>query len=51
MVESAELRKRERENKTEGNFSLITRSYFRLPFTYASSLLFASPEQAKLNVA
>ena len=38
-VGSAELRKREHENKTGGNFSLITRSYFRVSFTYASFLL------------
>ena len=51
IVGSAELRKREHENKTGGNFSLITRSYFRVSFTYASSLLSESLEQAKLNVA
>ena len=51
IVGSAELRKREHENKTGGNFSLITRLYFRLPFIYASCLVSESLEQAKLNNA
>ena len=55
---SAKLRKRQFGNKTGGKsplfspplppFSRITSSYFRVPFTYASSLLSESQEQATI---
>ena len=56
---AAKLRKREYENKTGGKsplffpstapFSRITRSYLRVPFTYASSLV--SERQEQVTVA
>ena len=44
------LRKRENEEKTEVNWGQVTRSYFRVPFTYVSFLPSESLELANLEL-
>ena len=50
IVGHTELRKREDENKTEGNWGQQGPT-FRLPFTFASSPLSESLEQAIARVS
>ena len=46
IVGSAKIEKERTRNKTGETFSQITRSYFRVPYIYASSLLSESLAQA-----